>query len=50
MNGKCPICGALRKDIDKYFPFCSERCKLVDLGRWLDEEYSFPIESETEDG
>jgi len=20
-------------------PFCSERCKLIDLGRWIDEEY-----------
>ncbi len=22
-----------------YFPFCGERCKLVDLGAWLDEKY-----------
>ena len=22
------------------YPFCSERCKLVDLGRWFNEEYS----------
>jgi uncharacterized protein len=22
-----------------YFPFCSERCKLVDLGAWLDGDY-----------
>jgi len=22
-----------------YFPFCSERCKLLDLGAWLDEEH-----------
>jgi endogenous inhibitor of DNA gyrase (YacG/DUF329 family) len=21
------------------FPFCSERCRAVDLGRWIDEEY-----------
>lgn len=21
------------------FPFCSDRCKLIDLGSWLDEEY-----------
>lgn len=24
------------------FPFCSTRCQLVDLGRWLDEEYRIP--------
>ncbi len=25
-------------------PFCSERCKLVDLGRWLDGDYAIPGE------
>ena len=24
------------------FPFCSARCKLLDLGKWLDEQYGFP--------
>lgn len=24
---------------NKFFPFCSERCKLIDIGAWLDEEY-----------
>jgi endogenous inhibitor of DNA gyrase (YacG/DUF329 family) len=24
----------------KYGPFCSHRCKLIDLGKWLDEEHS----------
>lgn len=24
------------------FPFCSPRCKLIDLGRWLGEEYRIP--------
>jgi endogenous inhibitor of DNA gyrase (YacG/DUF329 family) len=27
-------------------PFCSERCRQVDLGRWLDEAYGLPIERE----
>jgi endogenous inhibitor of DNA gyrase (YacG/DUF329 family) len=41
---KCPICGKdvkLRKDgkLPPNFPFCSQRCKLIDLGKWLDEEY-----------
>jgi endogenous inhibitor of DNA gyrase (YacG/DUF329 family) len=29
---------------DKLFPFCSERCHLVDLGRWLGEEFRIPAE------
>jgi endogenous inhibitor of DNA gyrase (YacG/DUF329 family) len=27
-----------------YFPFCSERCKTIDLGRWLGETYRIPAE------
>jgi uncharacterized protein len=26
-----------------FLPFCSERCKLIDLGRWLGEKYSVPV-------
>jgi hypothetical protein len=37
---KCPTCG---KDAEFFAepvgPFCSERCKLVDLGKWLNEDY-----------
>jgi endogenous inhibitor of DNA gyrase (YacG/DUF329 family) len=25
-----------------HFPFCSDRCKLIDLGRWLGESYRIP--------
>jgi len=33
------------------FPFCSDRCKLIDLGRWLDGKYQIPVvENATEDG
>jgi endogenous inhibitor of DNA gyrase (YacG/DUF329 family) len=39
----CPTCRRpVSKDmpgLEKLFPFCSERCHLVDLGRWLGEEY-----------
>ena len=42
----CPTCGTkVVKDParpNKLFPFCSERCHLVDLGRWLGEEYRIP--------
>ena len=27
-------------------PFCSERCRLIDLGRWLEEGYGLPFEPE----
>jgi len=48
---RCPIC---KKEVafgDPYMPFCSERCKLIDLGNWLDERYviSTPLNSTGED-
>ena len=35
----CPICNKLLKDDNKnqYKPFCSNRCKLIDLGDWFSE-------------
>ena len=37
----CPVCRrpAAPRAENAAFPFCSERCKLLDLGRWLGEEY-----------
>jgi endogenous inhibitor of DNA gyrase (YacG/DUF329 family) len=42
----CPIC---RKRFSyesvescTHFPFCSDRCKLIDLGRWFDGDYVIP--------
>lgn len=34
------------------FPFCGERCKLIDLGRWLGEAYRVPVadDDQTDDG
>jgi len=31
-----------------HFPFCSERCRLIDLGRWLKEEYRVAPDSQGE--
>ena len=41
---KCPICGkpVAPRDENPSFPFCSSRCKLLDLGKWLGEEYRVP--------
>jgi hypothetical protein len=40
----CPICHkpALSRAENPTFPFCSKRCRMVDLGRWLGEEYRVP--------
>ena len=41
---ECPTCrretSVAHKDDAPWRPFCSERCKLVDLGRWLDGTYN----------
>jgi endogenous inhibitor of DNA gyrase (YacG/DUF329 family) len=43
---KCPHCGKEREFSGNEFrPFCSERCRLLDFGAWIDEEYNLPAES-----
>ena len=37
---RCPICG--RPRVHAYRPFCSARCRDVDLGRWVGEAYRVP--------
>jgi endogenous inhibitor of DNA gyrase (YacG/DUF329 family) len=40
---KCPTCGKTVEWQDNPSrPFCSDRCKLIDFGRWADEEYRVP--------
>ncbi|MDQ3820214.1 MAG: DNA gyrase inhibitor YacG [Acidobacteriota bacterium] len=40
---KCPTCGKPAEWQDNpHRPFCSERCKLIDFGRWANEEYRVP--------
>ena len=44
---RCSTCGnQFDPDETPAMPFCSERCKQIDLGRWLDEEYGVPHETE----
>ena len=42
---RCPTCRALVAKDNEYFPFCSDRCRLIDLGKWASGEYriSSPI-------
>jgi endogenous inhibitor of DNA gyrase (YacG/DUF329 family) len=47
VSAKCPICG---KPVETEFrPFCSARCKQVDLNRWLTETYRVPDRPGTDD-
>ncbi len=51
MIRNCPICKAqVDSDANREFPFCSERCRLMDLGAWASEKYvvSDPIFDEEE--
>jgi endogenous inhibitor of DNA gyrase (YacG/DUF329 family) len=43
---KCPTCGKQVEwsEQSEWKPFCSERCKLIDLGAWADESHSIPGE------
>jgi uncharacterized protein len=44
---KCPICGKPATDASR--PFCSERCRAVDLNRWLSGSYSIPGRPDEDD-
>jgi uncharacterized protein len=48
---KCPTC---QREIDwsesPFKPFCSERCKLIDLGAWLTEKHAIPGEPAPDEG
>jgi endogenous inhibitor of DNA gyrase (YacG/DUF329 family) len=48
---RCPICKEAVKPRAENgaFPFCSTRCKQVELGKWLNEEYRVPVEEDDED-
>ena len=47
----CPQCG---KDViwdagSRWRPFCSERCRLIDLGAWATESYRIPVAGNDKD-
>ena len=44
---RCPICQKqFSSDESPAMPFCCERCRLIDLGRWFDERYGLEYEPE----
>jgi hypothetical protein len=44
----CPTCGTQVewRPQNRFRPFCSERCKLIDLGQWAAEQYRIPNEAD----
>jgi len=59
MKSRCPVCKKVVDAIlqeqgrrEGYYPFCCERCKLIDLGQWLDGKYRIvsKLKSEQEEG
>ncbi|MEW5739088.1 MAG: DNA gyrase inhibitor YacG [Myxococcota bacterium] len=54
MTTKAPMCPSCRRAVlaraaNPCFPFCSERCRAIDLGRWLGGEYRIVTRSVDED-
>ena len=47
---RCPQCGgnSVWNSANKFRPFCSERCKLIDLGAWASESYRVPVQETTD--
>jgi endogenous inhibitor of DNA gyrase (YacG/DUF329 family) len=49
MNAKCPRCGVETSlQGNPFRPFCSERCKLIDLGNWISGKYRIPVKDTDE--
>lgn len=49
---KCPTCRKPSKayeDGNRDWPFCCDRCKLIDLGNWLDGNYQIPVEDDDDE-
>jgi len=47
MRVKCPTCKTeVAWENNPYRPFCSERCRLIDLGAWATEKFKIPAEKQ----
>ena len=43
----CPVCSRRTEfsPANRWRPFCSERCKLIDLGQWASDGYAIPVDA-----
>lgn len=48
----CPQCGkaAEYSPENRFRPFCSERCRLIDMGAWASDQYRIPAQPDAQDG
>jgi len=48
-SAPCPRCGnrATLDTANAWRPFCSERCKMIDLGKWASEQYAIPADDQS---
>jgi hypothetical protein len=46
---RCPICKKVVLSDSEFIPFCSDRCRIIDLGNWASEKYviSTPADPQT---
>ena len=52
MSNPCPICKApvtAGRPTNPNAPFCSARCKTIDLGKWISGDYAIPVRDEVPD-
>ena len=48
---ECPRCRRQTQfEGNPWRPFCSQRCKLIDLGQWADESFRIPVENDDGEG
>ena len=47
---RCPVCKqCVSREANPFRPFCSQRCKMVDLDHWLEGRYRIPIALDEDD-
>jgi endogenous inhibitor of DNA gyrase (YacG/DUF329 family) len=45
---RCPICKREVPLDDPNMPFCSDRCRVIDLGNWASDKYAVPVKEPSE--
>ncbi|MGA2323502.1 MAG: DNA gyrase inhibitor YacG [Sedimentisphaerales bacterium] len=56
MKSRCPVCRKVMDETTRqssreggFYPFCCNRCRMIDLGKWFDGDYRIPVEVRPEE-